>query len=274
MFDRIVCLVLALSLSGCLTIEPKSSAQLEGALEATMKVRTPDGEGPFPTVVILHGANEPTWRKGYADWMDWLTARGYAAVFIDSAAARGVSANAMMGPGLMPIERAADVFVTLDLLRRRPFVDARRLAVIGMSHGGDSALDALVQAAPAIPVKGLTEVPALGLQGLKAVVAFYPGCREPVMGVRVTDNFDRPWSQNIPVVIFQGGNDSYVNVPLCQAVVKRQKAKGTPIQYHFCAGEPHCFDADYGTDDSCYMSSAPAAKAHALVEKMLAAAFK
>ena len=271
---RIFLIGFVLVLSACVTVEPRSPDQLRIGLEPTMKVRTPKGDGPFPTVVILHGANDPTWRTGYSDWMDWLVARGYAAVFIDSAAARGVSADAMMGPGLMPSERAADVFIALDILRKKPFVDKSRFALIGMSHGGDTALDALVQAPPAGPVKGLTAVPPLGLSGLKAVAAFYPGCRKPVMGVRVTEVYDRAWTQNIPVVIFQGSNDTYVDIPLCQAVVKRQEAKGTPIQYYFYKGEPHCFDADYGDGPDCYRSSAPAADARTKVERLLSQVFQ
>jgi dienelactone hydrolase len=94
------------------------------------------------------------------------------------------------------------------------------------------------------------------------------------MGVRVTEVYDRAWTQSIPVAIFQGSNDSYVDIPLCQSVVKRQKAKGTPIEYHFYKGEPHCFDADYGNDSGCYMSKAPAADAHSKVEALLSKAFR
>jgi dienelactone hydrolase len=274
MLTRTLVIGLVMLLSACVAIEPRSPAQLRAGLEPTMKVRTPAGDGPFPTVVILHGANDPTWRKGYSDWMDWLVARGYAAVFADSAAARGVSANAMMGPGLMPNERAADVFIILDILRGKPFVDKTRFALIGMSHGGDTALDALVQAPPAGPLEGLTDVPPLGLGGLRAVAAFYPGCRKPVMGVRITEVYDRAWTQNIPVAIFQGSSDTYVDESLCQAVVKRQEANGTPIEYHFYEGEPHCFDADYGNDLNCHMSKAPAADAHARVEALLSKAFQ
>jgi dienelactone hydrolase len=266
-------LVLA-TLSACLTIEPRTPNQLGAGIEGTMKVRTPDGAGPFPTVVLLHGANEPTWREGYSDWMNWLVQRGYAAVFFDSAAARGVSANAMMGPGLMPNERAADVFVVLEVLRNKPFVDKSKFALVGMSHGGDTALDALVQSSPGNQLIGLTNMPSKGLEGLRAIAAFYPGCRAPVMGVRVTEVYDKSWSQNIPVAIFQGGNDTYVDIPLCQAVVERQKAIGTPIEYHFYDGEPHCFDANYGADRRCYMSAAPAKDARNKVEALLDRAFK
>ena len=274
MIQRVLAILVLAVCSACVSVEPMTPTQLRGGLEPTFRIQKPDGAGPFPTVLILHGANDPTWREGYADWMNWLVGQGYAAVFLDSAAARGISANAMMGPGLMPSERAADVFIALDLLRGKDFVDPTRFAVIGMSHGGDTALDALVQAPPAGPLTGLTEVPSKGLEGLRAVAAFYPGCREPVFGVRVTEVYDRPWTQNIPVAIFQGGNDTIVTLALCQAVVDRQKGLGTPVDYHFYAGEPHCFDANYGDGPDCAYSPAPAADARKKVAALLAGAFE
>ena len=54
-------------LSACLTIVPRNPDQLRVGLESTIRVLQPSGAGPFPTVIILHGANEPTWRQGYAD---------------------------------------------------------------------------------------------------------------------------------------------------------------------------------------------------------------
>jgi dienelactone hydrolase len=272
--SRFFYLAAVLLLAGCYTIQPKSPDVLRAGLEPTIKVAKPDGDGPFPTVILFNGAGEPSWRQGYGDWMDWLKARGYAAVFADSAAARKVSPKKMMGPGLMPSERAADVYVLMDILRSRPYVDASRFAVIGMSHGGDTVLDALVQAPPAGPLTGITEMPPLGLDGLKAVVAFYPACHKPIMGVRITENYDRTWSQQIPVAIFQGGDDSFVDEPLCQALVERQKAQGTPIAYNFYEGVPHCFDADYGNDPNCRLVPEPAADAHAKVEQIFAAAFE
>ncbi len=274
MFARLLTLILLTALVGCVTVEPKSAAGLRAGIEDSLRISRPAGAGPFPAVVVLHGANEPVWRDGYADWMDWIVGQGYVAAFFNSASARGISANAMMGPGLMPSERAADVFLVMDILRSEAFVDADRMALIGMSHGGDTALDALVQAPPAGPLKGVDRVPAKGLDGLKAVAAFYPGCHAPVFGVRVTEVHDRNWIQAIPVAFFQGGNDSIIDETLCRAVFDRQKAAGMPVVYHHYAAAPHCFDADYGSDPACRKDPSAAADARAKVAALLQDAFR
>jgi len=78
------------------------------------------------------------------------------------------------------------------------------------------------------------------------VVTFYPGCRKPIFGVKLTKNFDNPWYQkDIPVSIFQGSIDAWVDIKLCQDIVERQKGIGTPIKYHFYENARHCFDEVY-----------------------------
>ena len=248
-------------------------ADLRTAMRPNLKIQIPGGPGPFPTVIIFHGANEPVWRDGYGDWMNWLVSKGYAVAFIDSAATHGVSADALMGPTLMPNERAVDVYIALDILRQKPFVDSSRFALLGMSHGGDTVLDALVQLPPAGPLKGLTKVPPKKLDGVRSTIAFYPGCRAPKFGVRITENYDRPWTIKIPVHIFQGSDDTYVNVPLCQYVVERQKMLGMPISYHFYKNSPHCFDANYGEGRDCYYDANAAKHARKKVQAALREAF-
>lgn len=274
MMTRLLALVLLAGLAACVTVEPKSATGLRSGIEQSLRISKPDGGGPFPAVIVLHGANEPVWREGYADWMDWVVDQGYVAAFFNSASARGISANAMMGPGLMPSERAADVFLVMDVLRTKSFVDPGRIALVGMSHGGDTALDALVQAPPAGPLKGVDQVPSKGLDGLKAVAAFYPGCHAPVFGVRVTEVHDRNWPQQIPVAFFQGGRDTIIDESLCRAVFDRQQAAGMPVTYHYYENAPHCFDADYGTDAACRKDPAAAADARNKVSALLEAAFR
>ena len=241
-----------LVLSACVPeVVQRSPAELRAVLEPGLRIQTPDGAGPFPAVVLMHGAGTPVWRKGYGEWMGWLTRRGYAAVFVDSLNGRGIHGDSLMGPTLMPPERAADLYIVLEILRSTRAVDSSRIAVIGMSHGGDTALDALVLASPGKSLPALTETPERRLAGLRGVVAFYPGCREPVAGVHVTENYLQPWTVPVPVLMFQGGNDSFVDQGLCDEVVARQKALGSPIDFVFYPDAPHCFDAEYGDDPDC-----------------------
>lgn len=243
-------------------------------LKDNMKVVKPDGDGPFPTVILFTGAGEPFWRPGYGNWMNWLKDRGYASVISDSGKSRGVTGKAMMGKALMPIERAKEVFWIKDVIQNLNFVDKKKLALMGMSHGGDSIIDSLVYS---------SEDPnQYNLDGVKSVIAFYPGCRKPIFGVKLTKNYGSAWSQkNIPVSIFQGSIDKWNKIELCQGVVERQKQAGTPISYHFYEKARHCFDEIYHkdlatakNDQDCRYDEKFSKLAKDEVEKKLKEAFK
>jgi len=243
-------------------------------LKDNMKVVKPDGDGPFPTVILFTGAGEPFWRPGYGNWMNWLKDRGYASVISDSGKSRGVTGKAMMGKALMPIERAKEVFWIKDIIQNLNFIDKKKLALMGMSHGGDSIIDSLVYS---------SEDPnQYNLDGVKSVIAFYPGCRKPIFGVKLTKNYGSAWSQkNIPVSIFQGSIDKWNKIELCQGVVERQKQAGTPISYHFYEKARHCFDEIYHkdlatakNDQDCRYDEKFSKLAKDEVEKKLKEAFK
>jgi len=247
---------------------------IKANLKENMKIVKPDGSGPFPTVILFTGAGDPFWRPGYGNWMNWLKERGYASVISDSAKSRNVSGKAMMSRKLMPIDRAMEVFWIKDLIKDLKFADMNKIALMGMSHGGDTVIDSLVYA---------SEDPnTYNLDGVKTVITFYPGCRKPIFGVKLTKNFDNPWYQtNIPVSIFQGSIDKWVKIKLCQGVVERQKGIGTPIKYHFYEKARHCFDEIYHkdlatakNDQDCRYDEKFSKLAKDEVEKKLKEAFK
>lgn len=247
---------------------------IKANLKENMKIVKPDGSGPFPTVILFTGAGDPFWRPGYGNWMNWLKERGYASVISDSAKSRNVSGKAMMSRKLMPIDRAMEVFWIKDLIKDMKFADMNKIALMGMSHGGDTVIDALVYA---------SEDPnTYNLDGVKTVITFYPGCRKPIFGVKLTKNYGSAWSQkNIPVSIFQGSIDKWNKIELCQGVVERQKQAGTPIKYHFYEKARHCFDEIYHkdlatakNDKDCRYDEKFSKLAKDEVEKKLKEAFK
>lgn len=116
----------------------------ELGLPVRCDVRVPEGEGPFPTVVILHGF------KGFKDWgMFPPTARRLA-----EAGLATVTMNASrngVGEGLLefteleefarntPGREAADVGRVLDAIdsgELGPGLDANRIGLLGHSRGG------------------------------------------------------------------------------------------------------------------------------------------
>jgi dienelactone hydrolase len=95
----------------------------------------PDGPGPFPAVVVLHGC--AGFFPGYATIADDLKSAGYAALAVDSLGPRGIADQC----DVLFIEQAIDAYAALKYLSRQSFVDSGRVAVLGYSMGGNSALD-------------------------------------------------------------------------------------------------------------------------------------
>ncbi len=115
---------------------------------------TPQGAGPFPAVVVMHGCdgiNANTRR-----WADRLVGWGYAALIVDSFRSRGLSNVCNRGAMLPAAVRAGDAIAAKNYLRSLPNIAEGRIGLMGFSHGGWTALAAA--------------------SSFNAVVAFYPWC--------------------------------------------------------------------------------------------------
>jgi dipeptidyl aminopeptidase/acylaminoacyl peptidase len=108
----------------------------------------PEGDGPFPAVVTVHGGPEGQWRpwysQGFGPLTQFLVSRGYAV------AAPNVRGSTGYGKRY---EHLDDVELRLDSVRdlaslhawlaARPEIDGSRTAVYGRSYGGYMVLAAL-----------------------------------------------------------------------------------------------------------------------------------
>lgn len=128
------------------------------------RLSRPAGEGPHPAVVLMHGcagvvAWNDSWTKRLIDW-------GYVVLDVDSFGPRGQKDVCDRVFDVSPAERALDAFGAKVYLERRAFVDANRIAVLGMSHGGWAALIAARQ----------DVADNLWAEPFQASVALYPWC--------------------------------------------------------------------------------------------------
>ncbi|MEO6380262.1 MAG: prolyl oligopeptidase family serine peptidase, partial [Caulobacteraceae bacterium] len=119
-------------------------------LEHTTIVR-PDGPGPLPVVVQLHGCGgiQPMQMR----YAETARAAGVAALVVDSLAPRGIGRREAQltictGLRLRGAERAVDLLAMLHWLRSQPWADPARIAVAGWSHGAWAIMDAMTGARP------------------------------------------------------------------------------------------------------------------------------
>jgi dienelactone hydrolase len=180
---------------------------------------TPDGPGPFPVVILLHGCNGV--RPNQPLWADRLRSWGYAALILDSFTARGsvdVCAAANQ-PLVTPRDRAGDALSAALYLRTLPKIDGARIAVLGDSHGGSTA-------AWVTRVEFDQLYPGL----LAASVDYYGLCGN------AADH------GSVPLLVLSGEADDWVPPSNCLAFGKQLKPD-QPFEIHIYPGAVHMFDS-------------------------------
>lgn len=97
----------------------------------------PEGAGPFPAVVGLHGCagmTDKTKRKLVNELVDW----GYVVLLVDSFATRNIDHDCFKGN--LVSARMSDALGGLAFLAGQTFVDSQRVAAVGFSKGAGTAL--------------------------------------------------------------------------------------------------------------------------------------
>jgi dienelactone hydrolase len=167
----------------------------------------PKGTGPFPAVVALHtclglpaerallGARIATW--------------GYVTLFVDDFATRSLKETCAVDFK----QAVSDADGALAYLGSLPYVDTARIAVVGSSQGGDTAL----------------KIAAGGGVGFKAAAAFYPPCAN-LDGAALT----------IPTLILVGAKDEVTPAADCAELAKRQAPGMAKLVVY--PGAAHAFD--------------------------------
>ena len=100
----------------------------------------PEGKGPFPTIILLHGCDgiQPFQEQWAVDLAKW----GYVALLVDSHGPRGIGDDCPNWPPTAD-DRAFDAYGALRYLRGLPEVDAARIGVLGWDTGGTAAIRVL-----------------------------------------------------------------------------------------------------------------------------------
>ncbi len=103
-----------------------------GEVELAATIVTPNGEGPFPAVLLIHGSGKQG--RGmyeYRSWADLLVRQGLAVMYYDK---RGVGdSGGEYGAGLRQL--ANDALAALSFLRGQSKIDGSRIGLMGGSQG-------------------------------------------------------------------------------------------------------------------------------------------
>jgi dienelactone hydrolase len=199
----------------------------------------PDGEEPFPTVLMFHGCGG---RRAFLDrYMAAIASLGVAVVSIDSFGARGWSraralATVCTGLELPGYRRAGDILASLWGVSRLKHVDPARLALAGWSHGGWAIMDLMTMSLRRRGEAGIADPDANLLNGVRALALAYPYCGPGSL------SRTHAWRHSPDVFAFVGGADRVSNPDVCLRVLRRMSDYGMRIETWVIPGATHAFD--------------------------------
>lgn len=189
----------------------------------------PDGPGPFPAVVLMHGCGgwQPAVRYALQTHARHLRDHGFVVLNLDSFGPRHSSGGKLCGSDRKLYRalayRTNDAFDGLRYLQKQAFVAPDNVFLMGQSNGGAVA----IRAAKAATVREYDDANA----GFRGIVAYYPWCGE-FGSSRV--------SLASPLLIFAGGQDDWVPARECQGV----RSTGADLQVKIYPTAAHSFDLD------------------------------
>lgn len=230
----------------------------DGKTELVAYVFAPNGAGPHPAVVMMHGRAGPyssnvntqctgvarsvasacgaaTLSRRHVQWGEFWAARGFLALHVDSFGPRGKAHG--FGQGTHDdaerdnvnerTVRPIDALDALKFLRSLPEVDIQRVFLQGWSNGASTVLNVMLEQSRA---------PNRNDSVYHAALAFYPGC-----GPRALIDQQR-YTSSAPLTVFLGSDDEEVSPNICRTVLERAHQRGAPIEVVWYDGATHNFD--------------------------------
>jgi dienelactone hydrolase len=190
----------------------------------------PEGNGPFPTVIALHGCGgltehaEPVLPR-YRDWAERLVKDGNAVLLPDSYGSRGIGPQCRVKERKVRArrERVEDVMAARQWLLQQAWVAPDRISLIGWANGASTLLWAV---RPQLLARG-TE------PDFRSAIAFYPDCRISAgLG----------WSARVPTLLLIGAKDDVSSPPACRQMIDGARGRSALARIVVYPGAYHDFD--------------------------------
>jgi dienelactone hydrolase len=234
----------------------------EGTTTLRAQLFKPDGDGPFPTVIALHGCgglaghSEPVLPR-YRDWAEQLLKNGRAVLLPDSYGSRGLGPQCRAAERKVRArrERVEDIMAARQWLMQQSWVARARISLIGWAHGASALLWAV---RPQLWSHGGNE------PDFRSAVAFYPDCRISAgLG----------WSARVPTLLLIGAKDDVSSPPACRQMIEGAHGRSALTRIVVYPGAYHDFDrlnlplhavattADAAVPDRGHLGSDPEARA-------------
>ncbi|MEM1188375.1 MAG: prolyl oligopeptidase family serine peptidase [Pseudomonadota bacterium] len=214
-------------------------------------VYRPEGEGPHPVIIQIHGGPEGQSRPGFSStYQMWLQKLGVAVLRPNVRGSDGYGKTYMgLDNGFQREDSVRDIGALLDWIETQPDLDSERVAVFGGSYGGYMVLASAVHFSDRLRA-------AVDIVGISSFVTFlentqdyrrdlrraeYGDERDPAMrahleNISPLNNIEKI---KVPMFVVQGQNDPRVPVTEAEQVVAALREQGSDVWYMNALNEGH-----------------------------------
>jgi dipeptidyl aminopeptidase/acylaminoacyl peptidase len=227
----------------------------------------PEGEGPFPVIVYVHGGPESQARAHFsARSQYYVNELGCAVLYPNVRGSSGFGKTYLrLDDGRKREDAVRDIGALLDWIDTRDDLDAERVGIAGDSYGGFMVLSSLMT----YPDRIRAGVDIVGISNFVTFLentkdyrrdlrrAEYgderdPEMREFLVSISPTEHVDR---LQAPVLVIQGANDPRVPMSEAEQIVAAVRAKGKEAWYLVAKDEGHGFRKRSNRDQMAYTMS-------------------
>ena len=201
-----------------------------GVMTLHAQLYKPEGDGPFSTVIALHGCgglsghSEPVLPR-YRDWAEQFLKDGKAVLLPDSYGSRGLGPQCRVRERRLTArrERVADIVAARQWLMQQPWVAHDRISLVGWANGASALLWAV---RPQLWSRGAEP-------DFRSAIAFYPDCRISAgLG----------WSARVPTLLLIGAKDDVSSPPACRQMVDGAQGRSALARIVVYPSAYHDFD--------------------------------
>lgn len=202
-------------------------------LEVPYFMMKPNGDGPFPTIFVIHGGPEGQSRSGFSNRLQLLYSMGYMIIIPNIRGSNGYGRKYL---ALDDIELRLDSIKDINelaqhLMMNNDYVDGNKLIIYGGSYGGFAVLSAMVEYPNTFQI-------GIDIVGISNFVTFLENTADWRRRLREVEygflERDREFLESIspsnkienvksPILIIQGDNDE--RVPLSESIQMYEKLK-------------------------------------------------
>lgn len=213
----------------------------------------PEGEGPHPVLIHIHGGPESQYRPYFSSTFQYLVRElGMVVIAPNVRGSNGYGKSYLkLDDGFKREDSVRDIGALLDWIEAQPDLDAARVVVRGGSYGGYMVLASLVHYSDRLAA-GIESV------GISSFVTFlentqpyrqdlrraeYGDERDPEMRAHLEaiSPLNRVEKISRPLMISQGANDPRVPASESEQIFAALKEKGIPVWYLLAEDEGHGF---------------------------------